>query len=229
MSQTVLVIDDDQNICELIRLYLDGEGYQLHFAHDGSAGLDLVRRIEPDLVILDLMLPLINGYEVCRMIRKSNQVPILMLTAKDSTRDKIEGLDAGADDYLVKPFDPQELAARVRARLRRTSGQEASGATDKLVIGDLCLDLGRYEVNMNGQLIDLKPREVALLHFLMINKNIVFSREQLLEKVWGYDYVGETRTVDVHIRRLREKLGDSERWELKTIWGVGYKLEETRQ
>lgn len=228
MSQTVLVIDDDENICELIRLYLDGEGYHIHFARDGSAGLDLVRQVNPDLVILDLMLPLINGYEVCRMIRKNSQVPILMLTAKDSTRDKIEGLDSGADDYLVKPFDPQELAARVRARLRRASAQETSSVSDKLVIGDLCLDLGRYEVIKNGKIIDLKPREVSLLHFLMINKNIVFSREQLLEKVWGYDYVGETRTVDVHIRRLREKLGDSDKWELKTIWGVGYKLEETR-
>lgn len=226
MSPKILVIDDDPNICELVRLYMADEGYDLHFAADGSQGMDMVKKIDPDLVILDLMLPVINGYEVCRLIRRTSRVPIIMLTAKDATQDKIEGLDAGADDYIVKPFNPQELAARIRAILRRTHDSGDAKPSNTIQIGDLCLDLGRYEVTRNGKLIELKPREISLLHFLMVNKNLVFSREQLLEKVWGYEYAGETRTVDVHIRRLREKLGESDKWELKTVWGVGYKLEE---
>lgn len=226
MQTKVLVVDDDPNICEIIKLYLSEEGYDLHFVHDGSSALNAFREIAPDLLVLDLMLPVINGQEVCRMIRRDSQVPIIMLTARDSTRDKIEGLDSGADDYLVKPFEPLELCARVRAQLRRKVSINSEAESTVLEVGDLKLDLKKFEVSIGGRLIDLKPKEVNLLHFLLINKNTLFTREQLLDKVWGYDYVGETRTVDVHIRRLREKLGTSRSWEIKTIWGMGYKLED---
>ncbi|MGE5423386.1 MAG: response regulator transcription factor [Ignavibacteriales bacterium] len=225
MQPKVLVVDDDLNICEIIKIYLGEEGYELHFAHDGTAALNSFRDVIPDLIILDLGLPVISGQEVCRMIRRESQVPIIMLTAKDSTRDKIEGLDAGADDYLVKPFEPLELSARVRARLRRSSASP-DNEDSSIVMGDLKLNLKKFEVTIDDQLVDLKPKEVNLLHFFLINKNTLFTREQLLDKVWGYDYVGETRTVDVHIRRLREKLGSSKSLDIKTIWGMGYRLEE---
>ncbi|MGE5398432.1 MAG: response regulator [Chitinophagales bacterium] len=223
MGSKILIVDDDQNICDLIRLYLDSEGYELLFANDGSAALDCFRDEEPDLIILDIMLPIINGQDVCKLIRARSPVPIIMVTARDSTTDKIQGLDCGADDYIVKPFDPMELCARVRARLRR---MDSSNDSNTIVLGDLELDPLRFEVRVGGKDVSLKPREVNLLHFLLKNKNMVFTREQLLDKVWGYDYSGETRTVDVHIRRLREKLGSSKKWEIKTVWGIGYKLED---
>lgn len=225
MGPDILVVDDDLNICELIKLYLDDEGYTVYLAHDGSQALDMFHHLEPSLVVLDLMLPVLSGQEVCRLIRKSSSVPVIMLTAKDSTRDKIEGLDSGADDYLVKPFEPLELCARIRALLRR-SHRPMENKSEVVALGDTRVDLKRFEVTVNDQPIELKPREASLLHFLIINRNILFTREQLLDKVWGYEYAGETRTVDVHIRRLREKLGSTRSWNIKTVWGLGYKLEE---
>jgi DNA-binding response OmpR family regulator len=222
------VVDDDPNICEIIKLYLSEE-YVLHFAHDGSTALNLFHQTNPDLIILDLLIPVINGYEVCKLIRQESNIPIIMLTAKDDTREKIAGLDCGADDYVVKPFEPLELNARIRAQLRRTlpAGKTAS-PENVFIMGDLALDLNRFEVRVKDQLVHLKPREVGLLHYLLLNKNMLLTRDQLLEEVWGYDYAGDTRTVDVHIRRLRDKLGSSSYWEITTVWGMGYKLVEKR-
>lgn len=223
----ILIVDDDRNICEVLRLYLGSEGYQLSFAADGSAALDQYRQVQPDLILLDLMLPVINGWEVCKLIRQESRVPIIMLTAKESIDDKISGLDLGADDYIVKPFDPKEVLARIRALFRRAGpGAIAEEQAGVFQVGDLWVHAANYEVKVHGQVIPLKTKEMQLLIFLMENLNMVFSREQLLEKVWGYDFQGETRTVDVHIQRLRDKLHDPEaRWQIKTIWGVGYKFE----
>ncbi len=222
----VLIVDDDLNICELLRLYLASQGYDTAFAHDGSTALTLFKDYNPDIVILDVMLPIIGGWDVCRMIRRESDVPIIMLTARDATEDKITGLDAGADDYVVKPFDPPEVVARVRAQLRRKKGSQPSGG-QQVVINDLVVDLERYDVRWRGEPIDLKPKEIQLLYFLLTNRNRVFTREQLLDRVWGYDYAGETRTVDVHIKRLREKLeGKAVSWRIATVWGVGYKVED---
>lgn len=226
MSTKILVIEDDRNICELIGLYLKKEGCRVFYAHDGSSGLNLVRQESPDLIILDIMLPVINGLDVCRLIRQHHTIPVIMLTAKDTSEDKIAGLDTGADDYVVKPFDPNELCARVRALLRRAVPTKDVHQGKILVLGNLLIDMSQYKVQLNRQSVDLKPKEIALLHFLASNQNIVFTRDQLLEKVWGYDYTGETRTVDVHIKRLREKLETREStWQIKTIWGVGYCFE----
>lgn len=224
----ILIVDDDSNIREILRLYLSSDGFELIFASNGSEALDKFRNEEPELIILDIMLPLINGWEVCRMIRTYNKTPILMLTAKDSTEDKITGLEIGADDYVVKPFDPKEVVARVKALLRRSSGSERAEDMENEVIkiGDLAVNASQYTVYLKGNKVELKPKEIQLLSFLLKNRNIVFTREQLLEKVWGYDYMGETRTVDVHVKRLREKLeSDALIWRITTIWGVGYKLE----
>ncbi|GAB6157178.1 response regulator transcription factor [Desulfotomaculum varum] len=224
MSYKILVIEDDRNICELLGLYFKKEGFTVLFAHDGSTGLNLLHAEKPDLIILDIMLPVINGLEVCRLIRQHYTMPVIMLTAKDASEDKVAGLDTGADDYVVKPFDPNELCARVRAHLRRQTNRQAAKST--LEVGNLCLDMAKYEVLLNGEPVSLKPKEIALLHFLISHPNIVFSRDTLLEKVWGYDYVGETRTVDVHIKRLREKLENhAAGWQIKTVWGIGYCLE----
>lgn len=220
----ILIIDDDKNICELLQLYLKKDGYNLFFAHDGSEGMDIFKRENPDLVILDLMLPLISGWEVCRLIRQRSAIPIIMLTARDSSEEKVSGLDMGADDYVIKPFDPKELAARVRAHLRKRSDGEAAG-TGVLTAEDLALDIRKYEVRYQGKPVSLAPKEIQLLHYLMINRNIVLTREQILEKVWGYEYAGETRTVDMHIKKLREKLEGGISWEIRTIYGVGYKFE----
>jgi len=225
-TKTILIIDDDTNICELLQLYLKDEGYDLAFAHDGSTGLSKFRELKPVLVVLDLMLPVISGWEVCRLVRQESDVPIIMLTARDGTDDKVMGLDAGADDYVVKPFDPREVAARIRAHLRRREAALAH-SLQQTTVDELTVDMSAYEVRHRGEIIDLKPREIQLLHFLLTHKNIVFTREQLLEKVWGFDYAGETRTVDVHIQRLREKLrGKMQTWRIATVWGVGYKLED---
>ncbi|MCL6611729.1 MAG: response regulator transcription factor [Peptococcaceae bacterium] len=224
-NHKILVIDDDRNICDLLQLYLAQDGHSLVFAHDGSQGLDAFKRESPDLVILDIMLPVINGWEVCRMIRQQSNVPIIMLTARDTSEEKISGLDMGADDYVIKPFDPREVAARVRARLRKKdSGGDAAGR-DVLVAGDLSLDKKKYEVVCRGRPVTLTPKEIQLLHYLMLNKNMVLTREQILEKVWGYDYVGETRTVDMHVKKIREKLQPGAGWEIRTVHGVGYKFE----
>ncbi|MEW6276142.1 MAG: response regulator transcription factor [Bacillota bacterium] len=225
-TRTILIVDDDTNICELLQLYLKDEGYDLAFAHDGSTGLTKFRELRPVLVVLDLMLPVINGWEVCRLIRLESDVPIIMLTARDGTEDKVVGLDAGADDYVVKPFDPREVAARIRAHLRRREFAPAHNL-QRITADELTVDMSAYEVRYRGEVLDLKPREIQLLYFLLTHKNIAFTRDQLLDRVWGYDYAGETRTVDVHVQRLREKLrGKMRTWRITTVWGVGYKAED---
>lgn len=223
----VLIVDDDKNICEVLRIYLEHEGYQLYFATNGSEAVDAFRYHKPDIILLDLMLPLINGWEVCKLIRRESQVPVIMLTAKETVEDKIAGLDMGADDYIIKPFDPKEVVARVRALLRRVNVNiQSETSTEILTLGDLWVNLATYQVKVKEQPVQLKTREMELLVFLMQNPNIVFSREQLLQKVWGYDYMGESRTVDVHIQRLRDKLQAPEaKGQIKTVWGVGYKFE----
>lgn len=224
-DKTILVVDDDKNICELLNLYLSNAGFSLVFCHDGSSALSLLKEQTIDLILLDIMLPVINGWEVCKIIRRTSSVPIIMLTARDMLEDKIQGFDIGADDYIVKPFEPKEVIARIKARLKEDKS-ESKSANGTLRLGDVLVDLNKYEVWQGTRLIDLKPREVQLLYFLLNNKNIVFSRDQLLDKVWNYDIMVDTRTVDVHIKRLREKLGDQNpSWSIKTLRGVGYKLE----
>lgn len=221
----ILLVDDDVNICELVSLYLTNEGCQLTFCHDGSTALHRIKAETFDLILLDVMLPLINGWEVCRMIRQQSQVPIIFLTARDLVDDKVQGFELGADDYLVKPFEPRELVARVKTRLK-TQKIHGQAQDPVLSVGNLSVDLSKYEVKVNDLIVDLKPKETKLLHFLLLHKNIVFSRETLLEKVWDYSFEGDTRTVDVHINRLREKIEDgTNTYKIKTVWGVGYKME----
>ncbi|MCL6560093.1 MAG: response regulator transcription factor [Firmicutes bacterium] len=221
----ILVIDDDLNICDLLRLYLVNDGHDVFFAHTGSEGVDAFQREKPDLVILDIMLPVISGWEVCRLLRQRSDVPIIMLTARDSSDDKVSGLDMGADDYVIKPFDPKEVAARVRANLRKRRSGEVAGNEELLVLPGLTLDIKRYEVVCGGEQVLLAPKEIQLLRYFIVNKNIVLSREQILEKVWGYEFAGETRTVDMHVKKLREKLKGGSGWRIKTVYGVGYKFE----
>ncbi len=226
MRASILVVDDDINIGELVRLYLEKEGFLVTGAQDGEAALSLFKNTKPDLVVLDLMLPKMDGMEVCREIRKTSSVPIIMLTAKGETLDKILGLEMGADDYLVKPFEPKELVARVKAVLRRT---HLSGSEDDdgiVSYPGLHISLTNYELSIGGEVIAVPPKELELLHHLAAHPNRVYTREQLLEEVWGFDYFGDSRTVDVHVKRLREKLeGHEDGWQLKTVWGVGYKFE----
>ena len=226
-KKSILVIDDDKNICELLNLYLSDAGYELFFCHDGSSALDALKDKKPDLVLLDVMLPVISGWEVLKMIKAKGSVPVIMLTAMDELEDKIQGFDAGADDYIVKPFHPKEVIARINARLRDKIPARGEAKEDGVLsVGSLTVDLNRYEVYNNGKRIELKPKEAQLLYFLLNNRNIVFSRDRLLEKVWNYEFGGDTRTVDMHIKSLREKLGETgNEWSIKTIWGVGYKLE----
>ena len=224
-KETILVVDDEHNIIELARLYLEKEGYRVESASDGGIALDRVRAVKPALVILDLMLPVIDGWEVCRRLHAECDIPILMLTARSDDVDKIVGLELGADDYLTKPFNPRELVARVKAILRRT---ERVTTTPKVLskvlsIGNLTIDPEKREVEVEGQAIDLRTREFDLLYVLTENPSMVFSREQLLNKVWGFDFYGETRTVDVHIARLRDKLQTAS-VSIETVWGIGYKL-----
>lgn len=219
----VLVVDDDNNISQLIKLYLEKEGYTVRTAPDGGKGLAVFKEFSPDLVILDIMLPVMDGWDVCREIRKLGNVPIIMLSAKGETFDKVLGLELGADDYIVKPFEPKELVARVKAILRRATCPKP--AQDHIKIDNLVIDLSRYAVTLDGQELELPPKEIELLHYLAAHPNKVFTREQLLEQVWGFEYFGDTRTVDVHIKRLREKLHGTDKWSIKTVWGVGYKLE----
>ncbi|NLI91180.1 MAG: response regulator transcription factor [Peptococcaceae bacterium] len=228
----ILIVDDDKNICQLLELYLANEGYSLTFVHDGSMALDMIKKEDIDLVVLDIMLPVINGWEVCKMIRRESMVPIIMLTARDLVEDKIQGFELGADDYIIKPFEPREVVARIKARLKNRAISEnkdkfgSSISKNILKAGNLEVDIDRYETRINGQKIDFKPKEIQLLYFLLRNKNMVFSREQLLERVWDYTFEGDTRTVDVHINRLREKMeGACTACHIRTVWGVGYKLE----
>ena len=225
MSQKVLVVEDDNNIAELLRLYLQKDGFEVSHAADGGKAVEMAREIQPDLVLLDIMLPVMDGWQVCRELRKTMKMPIIMLTAKGETEDKVSGLEMGADDYIVKPFEVKELLARVHAVLRRT-GDDGKPKSKKLTFDKLVINLDSYELIVDGKKIDTPPKEMELLYHLAATPNRVYTRNQLLDEVWGFDYFGDSRTVDVHIKRLREKLeGVSEKWTLKTVWGVGYKFE----
>lgn len=220
----ILIVDDDINICELIKLYLRKENYDVVTVHDGLKAIEVFQQAAPNLVVLDIMLPGIDGWEVCKEIRKISNIPIIMLTAKGESFDKVLGLELGADDYVVKPFDAKELVARVKAVLRR---YEPKGLDNQQVVyPNLAININQYNVKLNGETVELAPKEIELLYFLASHPNRVFNREQLLEQVWGYEFLGDSRTVDVHIKRLRQKLNvDSANWEIKTVWGVGYKFE----
>lgn len=220
----VLIVDDDVNICELQRLYLEKENFQVTVCYDGKRAVELFKERAPDIVILDIMLPGMDGWEVCREIRKFSSIPIIMLSAKDETFNKVLGLELGADDYMVKPFEPKELIARIRAVLRRFGRKEE--VSEQVIFPGLVINKSNYTVKLNGNDLDMPPKELELLYFLAHNPNKVFTREQLLENVWGFDFFGDTRTVDVHIKRLREKFEPGEyKWQIKTVWGVGYKFE----
>ena len=224
-AEKVLIVDDDQNICELLRLYIEKEGFQVSMAHDGRSAVTQFESENPDIVLLDIMLPELDGWQVCREIRKRSSCPIIMLTAKGETFDKVLGLELGADDYVVKPFEAKEVIARMKAVLRRTVKQDTVDA--RIVNYDkLSINLDNYELRVNGDQVDTPPKEMELIYHLASNPNRVFSRDQLLDEVWGFNYYGDSRTVDVHVKRLREKLeGVSDQWSLKTVWGVGYKFE----
>lgn len=225
MPKTVLIVEDDSNIAELLHLYLEKEGYKVESAADGLAGVETFHACQPDLVLLDLMLPGLDGWGVCRAIRQSSQVPIIMLTAKGETMDKVTGLKMGADDYITKPFEMKEVLARIEAVLRRGSTPDEPTAK-RLSFDKLVIDLDSFELIVAGKKVDTPPKEMELLFHLASSPNRVYTRNQLLDEVWGFDYFGDSRTVDVHIKRLREKLeGVSEQWSLKTVWGVGYKFE----
>ena len=224
LIQRIMVVDDDPNINELVKLYLEKEGYRVECYLNGMDSLKAFKVDPPNLLILDIMLPGMDGWDVCREIRKISDIPIIMLTAKGETFDKVLGLELGADDYMVKPFDPKELVARVKAVLRRTNPNRATD--EKIEYQNLSVNISNYSINYRGESLEVPPKELELLYFLASHPNKVFTREQLLEKVWGFDYFGDSRTVDVHIKRLREKLQDSDNnWQIKTIWGVGYKFE----
>ncbi len=226
MKTKILMIDDDSNICESVKLYLEHEGYDVKIANDGVQGVDAFKIYDPDIVLLDIMMPKKDGWQVCREIREISSVPIMMITAKGEVFDKVLSLELGADDYLVKPFDMRELSAKTKAILRRcqASGDKASDET--LHFDNIEISRQKYELKLAGKTVDVPPKELDLLYFLASNANHVFTRDQLLDKVWGFDYLGDSRTVDVHVKRLREKLdGVSPEWNLKTVWGVGYKFE----
>ena len=226
LGSKMLVIDDDVNICELIKVYFQGEGYDVVSARDGVEGLNIFKSYDPDIVLLDLMMPKKDGMEVCREIRATSGKPIIMISAKGDEFDKVLGLELGADDYVVKPFGMKELAARVKAVLRRYNVSESHVDKDTLRFDNMEISLSNHELKIRGESVDIPHKELLLLHFLAQNFNRVYSRDQLLNKVWSFDYLGDSRTVDVHIKRLREKLkGVSDKWELKTVWGVGYKFE----
>ncbi len=224
----ILVVDDDKNICELLRLYLEKEGYKASLAFDGKEGMEKFKTENPDLILLDVMMPNMDGWQVCREIRKTSECPIIMLTAKSETIDKVLGLELGADDYVVKPFDAKEVVARIKAILRRTTKVEDIDTTPRKVVNfsNLSINLESYELKVGGVIVDTPPKELELLYHLASNPNRVYTRDQLLDEVWGFEYYGDSRTVDVHVKRLREKLeGVCEEWSLKTVWGVGYKFE----
>ena len=227
MARKVLIVEDENNIAELLHLYLEKEGFETAVASDGGKGVELFRSFRPDLVLLDIMLPVMDGWSVCRKIREESKTPIIMLTAKGETGDKVSGLEMGADDYIVKPFEMKEVLARIHAVLRRFGSEEEEGCAGKCLTFDkLTINLDSYELTVDGKRVDTPPKELELLYHLASSPNRVFTRNQLLDEVWGFDYFGDSRTVDVHVKRLREKLeGVSEGWSLKTVWGVGYKFE----
>ena len=228
MARKVLIVEDDSNIAELLHLYLEKEGFETTVASDGGKGVELFRSFRPDLVLLDIMLPVMDGWSVCRKIREESNTPIIMLTAKGETGDKVFGLEMGADDYIVKPFEMKEVLARIHAVLRRFGGEEDECPGKCLTFDKLSINLDSYELTVDGKRVDTPPKELELLYHLAASPNRVFTRNQLLDEVWGFDYFGDSRTVDVHIKRLREKLeGVSPNWCLKTVWGVGYKFEVT--
>lgn len=224
-SEKILIVDDDQNICELLRLYLAKEGYQPIIATDGEAAVAAFESQKPSLVLLDVMMPKMDGWEVCRRIRAAGDTPVIMLTAKGETFDKVLGLELGADDYVVKPFDTKEVVARIKAVLRRCHAAE-NGDKNVIQFENLSLDMSQYQLKVKGKIVEAPPKELELLAYLAGHPNRVFTRDQLLDEVWGFEYYGDSRTIDVHIKRLREKLeGVSDQWSLKTVWGVGYKFE----
>ena len=223
-KKRILVADDDKNICELLRLYLQKEGFEVETVYDGNMAVQNALRGDFDALILDIMMPALDGIEALKQIRKTSNIPVIMLTAKGETIDKVLGLEFGADDYMVKPFEPKELIARVKALLRRATYD--NDTDDAIVFENLAINMSTYELKIKDKSMDIPPKELELLHFLCSHKNKVFTRDQLLNEVWGYDYYGDSRTVDVHVKRLREKIdGISDKWQLKTVWGVGYKFE----
>ena len=225
MAQKILIVEDEENIAQLLHLYLEKEGYETRVARDGGTAVEQFHAFQPDLVLLDLMLPVMDGWAVLKKIRESAKTPVIMLTAKGETTDKVSGLEMGADDYIVKPFVMKEVLARIHAVMRRVGGEEEPKAK-KLTFDKLVINLDSYELLVDGKRVDTPPKELELLFHLASSPNRVFTRNQLLDEVWGFDYFGDSRTVDVHIKRLREKLeGVSEQWRLKTVWGVGYKFE----
>ena len=230
-KQKILIVDDDENIANLISLYLTKECYETRIEHDGQSALDAFKEYAPNLILLDIMLPGLDGYEVCREIRRESKVPIIMLSAKTEVFDKVLGLELGADDYIIKPFDSKELVARVKAVLRRYT--EAPAPVEKkpdekrVEYKDLIINLSNYEVIYKGKPVEMTPREIELLYFLASSPNQVFTREQLLDHIWGYEYAGDTRTVDVHIKRIREKIADTDQWSIGTVWSVGYRIRGT--
>lgn len=223
MEKTILIVEDDANIRELLHLYLEQEGYHIETAQDGADGLRMFKRVHPDMVLLDLMMPVMDGTQMIRELRSFSKTPVIILTAKGEVFDKVALLELGADDYITKPFEMREVIARVRAVMRRF---EQDVGEPKLVFDNLSIDKQSYNITVKGQKMEIPPKEIELLYFLASSPNRVFTRAQLLDDVWGFDYFGDTRTVDVHVKRLREKLqGVSEQWEIKTVWGVGYKFE----
>ena len=226
MAISVLIVEDDQNIAELLQLYLEKEGYAVTIAGDGGAGLVKFRAIQPDIVLLDVMMPVMDGWTVCKTIRSESQTPIIMLTAKSETDDKITGLKSGADDYITKPFEMREVLARIEAVLRRSDRSGAESKARKLTFDKLVIDMDAFELIVDGKKVDTPPKEMELLFYLASSPNRVYTRNQLLDEVWGFDYFGDSRTVDVHVKRLREKIEIAGvNWSLKTVWGVGYKFE----
>ena len=229
MAKTILIVEDDPNISELVQMYLEKEGYHTKIAADGGQGVALFRQVRPDLVLLDIMLPVMDGWSVLRTIRQDSQTPVIMLTAKGETDDKVAGLKNGADDYVTKPFEMKEVLARIEAVLRRSNGAAAEKKARRLVFDKLIIDMDAFELTVDGKKVDTPPKEMELLYYLASSPNRVYTRNQLLDEVWGFDYFGDSRTVDVHVKRLREKLeGVSDQWNLKTVWGVGYKFEVTQ-
>ena len=226
MAVSVLIVEDEKNIADLLQLYLEKEGYAVTIAADGGQGLDKFRSIKPDLVLLDVMMPVMDGWTVCKTIRAESQTPVIMLTAKSETDDKVAGLKSGADDYITKPFEMKEVLARIEAVLRRSDRSTAEPSARRLSFDKLTIDMDAFELTVDGKKVDTPPKEMELLFYLASSPNRVYTRNQLLDEVWGFDYFGDSCTVDVHVKRLREKLeGVSEKWCLKTVWGVGYKFE----
>ena len=224
----ILIVDDDINICELLRLYIEKEGFSCIVANDGKKALELFTSEKPSLVLLDIMLPIMDGWQVCREIREISSKPIIMVTAKNEVFDKVLGLELGADDFIVKPFEMKEISARIKAVLRRyktTPAPVENPSVKRVEYPDLIINRTNYSVMYMGNIVEMPPKELELLYFLASSPNHVYTREQLLDQIWGYEYIGDTRTVDVHIKRLREKIKDHEEWKIATIWGIGYKFE----